>query len=372
MSSRIGGVVGLLILLAGGAGLYLFSRQAPGGEEGATEAPPTVVPVEVSQVQRMTLHDYLWTYGSVIPDPGLGGSAPAAVRVSSPIESVVTQVTCSPGDRVTKGQVLFSLYDRPAQLAVEQAEAAAKFAEENLLRQEKLNQVQATSAKLLLEAQQQLDAAQSALNQARLELEWHTVRAPFDGTVMAVETTVGQTVPQGGPLAFLTDLSRLMVQAGIPSPQASKLQAGQEVAIAADDSALGASETAASTSRVDYVDKHIDATNDTVSVFIGLPSDATLRPGQLVRVRITAAEYKDQLVVPNVSVVTTPEGQTVVAIVQADEAVPIPVQRGVREGDYVAVEGSGIEPGMDVVTVGAYGLPGRTKIRIMDQQPAAE
>jgi membrane fusion protein (multidrug efflux system) len=371
MSNKLSGLLGLLILLAGGAGLYLFSRQAPGGEEEAEEAAATVVPVQVGQIQRMTLHDYLWTYGSVIANPGIADTAPAAARVSSPRESIVTQVHCAVGDQVKQGQVLFSLYERLASLTVEQAEQTLRFAEENFRRQAKLQQVQGTSAKLYLEAQQQFDDARNALSRARAELEMLKVTAPFDGTIMAVDTTVGETVAQGGALAQLTDLTRLMVKAGVPAPQAEKLRVGQGAEIEVGTSTASPEPRAATqTGRLDFIDRWIDPNDNTVSVLIGLPPDTSLRPGQFVRVRITAAEYRDRLAVPNESVVTTPEGQTVVAIVQGDEAVPTPVTRGVREGDWVEVEGAGLEAGMDVVTVGAYGLPGRTKIRVMEQQPA--
>ncbi len=366
MNNRLGGLLGLFILLAGGAGLYVVSRQAPGGQEEAEEAAATVVPVEVGQIRRMTLHDYLRVYGSVTPNPGIAGVAPAVVRVSSPLDGVVTEVHCTAGQKVKKGQVLFALYDRPAKLAVDQAEKTLKFAEENLQRQDKLRQVQGTSTKLYLEAQQQLDSARSALGRAQAELELLTVVAPFDATVVEVYAAAGEVVGQAGGLAQLTDLTRLVVRADVPTPQAEKLQAGQQVQIEAGVSTASSHPQAiTSAARLDYIDCRVDPDNDTVPVLIGLPEDTILRPGQFVQVRITVAEYGSQLVAPNESVVTTPEGQAVLAIVQGDEAIPTPVKRGVREGDWVGVSGEGIKAGMNVVTVGAYGLPGRTRIRVI-------
>lgn len=373
MKNRIGGLLGLFILCAGGVGLYVLSQQTSGSEGQAEETIATVVPVELGQIQRMTLHDYLWAYGAVVPNPGVDGRVPAAARISAPQEGIVTQVCCTAGDQVKKGQVLFTLYDRLAKLAVEQAGKTLKFAEENFQRQEKLQQVQGTSAKLYLEAQQQFDEARNAFDRAQVELEMLKVVAPFDGTVMAVGTTVGETVAQGGVLAQLADLTRLMVNAGIPALQADKLQAGQSAEIEADAWKASAESPASTlTGRVDYIDRRVDPNDDTVSVLIGLPSDTNLRPGQFVRVRITTAEYSDRLAAPNIGVVTTPEGQTVLAVVQGDEAIPTLIRRGVREGDWVEVEARGLEPGMNIVTVGAYGLPGRTKIRVMDPQQAAE
>jgi membrane fusion protein (multidrug efflux system) len=163
-------------------------------------------------------------------------------------------------------------------------------------------------------------------------------------------------------------MTRLVVKAGVPTPQAHKLQVGQQVQIEVSESP-GASDSppAVLAGRVDYIDCRADPNNDTVPVLIGLPADTSLCPGRFVRVRITVGEYGDRLAVPVESVVTTPEGQTVLALVQGDEAVLTPVKRGVREGDWLEVTGPGLEPGMTVVTMGAYGLPGRTKIRVMGQ-----
>lgn len=368
MSNRLSGLLGLLILFVGGAGLYVLSRQAPGVEEGAEPAIETIVPVEVTQIRRQTLHDYLWVYGSVIPNPGVAGVAPAGVSIRSPQDGIVTEVHCAAGQQVTKGEVLFALDDRLAKAAVDQAQKALVFAEENERRQDHLRQIDGTSAKLYLEAQQQLGSARNALGRAEVELEMLKVVAPFDGTIVDLYATAGETVGQADVLARLTDLSRLVVKAGVPTPQADKLQPGQQAQIEAGGSTVSSDAPAVSlTGRVDYIDCWADPNNDTVPVLIGLPADTSLRPGRFVRVRITVAEYGDRLAVPDESVVTTPEGQTVLVIVQGDEAVPTPVRRGVREGDWVEVGGQGLEPGMTVVTVGAYGLPGRTKIRVMGQ-----
>jgi RND family efflux transporter MFP subunit len=368
MKNRLGGFLGLFILCVGGAGLYVLSQQPRGGEEEAEEAVETVVPVETGQIQQMTLHDYLRAYGTVVPNPGVAGVAPAGVRVNSPLDGIVTEVDCAVGQQVKKGQVLFALYDRPARLAVEQAEKTLTFAEENFQRQDKLRQVQGTSAKLYLEARQQLDDARNALGRAQAELELLKVTAPFDATVVEVFATAGEAVSQSDALARLTDLTRLVVRADIPTPQADKLRAGQPAEIEAAASTAPADPQAEMvTANVDYIDCRVDPNNDTVAVLIGLPADTRLRPGQLVSVRITVAEYSDRLAVPDESIVTTPEGQTVLAVVQGDEAIPTPVTRGVREGNWVQIDGEGLAPGMHIVTVGAYGLPGKTRIRVIGQ-----
>jgi hypothetical protein len=102
MSNRLGTSIGLLILLAGAAGVYVLFREGPAVEEEAEQEVQTVVPVKVAQIRRMTLHDYLRAYGSLVANPGGGDAAPASVRINSPLDGMVTEVHCVAGQEVKK------------------------------------------------------------------------------------------------------------------------------------------------------------------------------------------------------------------------------------------------------------------------------
>ena len=97
-----------------------------------------------------------------------------------------------------KGEILFALYDEPAKLAVEQAQKAVTFTLANFERQENLQKVQGTSAKLYLEAQQQLDNARNDLARGQAQLQLHKVMAPFDGRIMDVRARAGEAVAHTG------------------------------------------------------------------------------------------------------------------------------------------------------------------------------
>jgi len=63
--------------------------------------------------------------------------------------------------------------------------------------------------------------------------------------------------------------------------------------------------------------------------------------------------------------VTGDSGQSVIALVNGDAAAQTPVQVGLREDGWVEVAGTGLKDGASVVTLGAYGLPKTTKIRVL-------
>jgi RND family efflux transporter MFP subunit len=272
------------------------------------------------------------------------------------------------GQQVKSGEVLFAMYDRPAKLAVKQTQMAVTFAEQQLERQKKLQQVEGTSARLVEEAKQRLDSAANELSRAKVELTLLKVKAPLDGTIAKVRTRAGESVSQGDMLAELVNLKQLLIKADIPSREVGRLAVGQRVEI--DLGAPAAADRAnVLVSRLDYIDFQVEPSTDTVTVLAKLPSGAEARPGQFVRVRIAVDERRDRLAAPAESVVTNADGETVIAEVRGDEAILVPVTRGIDEEGWVEVEGPGLKPDLTVVTRGAYGLPDKTKIRIIDRQP---
>jgi multidrug efflux pump subunit AcrA (membrane-fusion protein) len=77
-------------------------------------------------------------------------------------------------------------------------------------------------------------------------------------------------------------------------------------------------------------------------------------------------ERVGRLAVPRDSVVKADEGQ-VIYVVEGDKAKQKAVKVGVHAGNLVEVEGDGLKEGDAIVTVGAYGLPKETKIKVIGQ-----
>jgi multidrug efflux pump subunit AcrA (membrane-fusion protein) len=82
-----------------------------------------------------------------------------------------------------------------------------------------------------------------------------------------------------------------------------------------------------------------------------------------VRTRITTEELHDRLAVPRESVVKA-DDLRVIYVVEGDKAVQTQVKTGLRDGDLVEVEAEGLNEGDTIVTVGAYGLPKESKVKI--------
>ncbi len=337
---RIVIVVVCLAVVAGLVWLVGFKRA---NSDEAEQKPETEVPVQVGKITRVTLHGYVTAYGTVEPEPA--GERPAAsTRVVASVAGVVTEVKCVQGQHVEKGAVLFQLDPRAADVAVE-------FAEKTVERERKLLQIEGTSQRALQDAEQQLAAARA--QRALLQ-----VQSPLTGTVVRVSVKPGEAADLTTPLAEVIDLDRLVVKTAIPASEAGELKPGQEAQVSSQPAVSGT---------LSFISPAVDTNNGTVLAWARLPAGSGLRPGQFVPLRIVTEVQTNCLAAPEASVVTDIHGHSVISLVSGDEAAQTPVQTGLRENGWVEVKGSGLKEGDSVVTVGAYGLPEKTKIRVVSQ-----
>jgi membrane fusion protein (multidrug efflux system) len=295
----------------------------------ADEKVVTVVAVQTGKITSATLHGYVQGYGTIEPAPATADLPAADAQLAAPSAGIVAKVNVVEGQQVAKGDVLVDLSSPAAVAEVE--------------RQKKLYEQQNTSLKNLQDAQAQLDLMR--------------VTAPLSGTVVRVNVKPGQAADLTTIVAEVMDLNRLAVSAEIPSAEANDLKAGNPLEVLGEHPAEA---------ELSFVSPNVNKDNDTVLVRALLPKDSGLRPGQFVSLRIVMAVHTNCLAVPVESVVTDESGKSVIALVKGDEETQMPVQTGLRENGLVEVSAPEIKEGEVVVTVGAYGLPEKTKISIQN------
>jgi RND family efflux transporter MFP subunit len=340
------------------------------GASAADETPadrPAEVSVTVASIVRTTLHGYVTGWGKVDPESATAGHPPASAAIGAPVAGLITAIQCAEGERVRQGATLFRLDSRIADVAVERAQQAVRFAESLVQRQEQLGPGQATSQKAYQDAKQQLIAAQNELNSAEVQRRLLDVKAPIDGTVMRINAKLGDAIDPSTVLAELIDLNRLVVNAAVRSVDARQVKREQRVEVspgAAPGAPSGDTAAQSVAATVEYIGSQVDSATDTMLVRARVPMSSGLRPGQFVNARILTDERRDQLAVPVDSVVRGPEGPEI-ALVQGDTAIRTRVTTGLREGGLMQVQGDGVREGMSVVVRGAYGLLPKTRIKVI-------
>jgi membrane fusion protein (multidrug efflux system) len=295
----------------------------------ADEKIVTEVAVQTGKITSATLHGYVQGYGMIEPAPATTNQPAASAQLAAPSAGVVTKVNVVEGQHVERGDVLVELNSQATEAEVE--------------RQEKLYAQQNTSLKNLQDAEAQLAMLQ--------------ITAPLSGTVARVNVKPGQAVDLTTVAVEVMDLNRLAVSTEIPSAEAKDLNPGNPIEV------LTAPPV---TAELLFVSPNVNKDNDTVLIRALLPKDSGLRPGQFVSLRIVTAVHTNCLAVPAESVATDDNGKSVIALVKNDEATQMQVQTGLHENGLVEVEAPELKEGDIVVTVGAYGLPEKTKIRVQN------
>jgi membrane fusion protein, multidrug efflux system len=83
-------------------------------------------------------------------------------------------------------------------------------------------------------AQARVDMAKAAVQQAELNLQYGTIRAPISGIVSRKSVEVGQIVQPGQPLFAIVPLTEIWVMANFKETQLNRIKPGQPVTVEVD------------------------------------------------------------------------------------------------------------------------------------------
>jgi multidrug efflux system membrane fusion protein len=183
---------------------------------GAAATPRVQVRAQVAEPVTRTISVY-------------GRTAPARkVEIKAETSGRVTALGIARGEPATAGQPLvkLDLRDRAARLA--QARAGVNEQQAAFAAQQELKPQGYVSDTQLAETRAKLEAAKAELTRAELDLDYMTVRAPFNGTVQERAVEVGDYVRAGDPVATYVDNTRLIVTGSIAEQDAGFVRIGNK------------------------------------------------------------------------------------------------------------------------------------------------
>lgn len=339
------------------------------GKAGGGRQPP--VAVTVARVVQQSVPVRIQAVGSA--------EAYATVAIKARVDGQIVDVRFREGQEVRAGSVLFNLDPRPFEAALQQAEAnhqrdlaqlaQAKRQEDRyleLLQKNFVSKEAYAQYKTAAEtAQAAVFASKAALENARLQLEYATIRAPIDGYTGRIQIQKGNLVKANDATALvvLNQVHPINVSFAVPEqilPSVRKQMAGGSLQVEATppDAAKPA------VGKLVFVDNAVDTTTGTIKLKAVFENrEDALWPGQFVTVWLKLLEDKNALTVPSRAVQTGPNGQYVF-VVKSDMSVevrPVTVQRS--EGD-LAVIATGLAKGEQVVTQGQLRLTPGAKVLI--------
>ena len=299
-----------------------------------------------------------------------------SVEVRPRVSGAIQSVDFRDGQRVTKGQLLFSIDPRPydAQLARSRADragarAALANADAELRRAQSLADSQLVSkAQLELRAAAQLQAAaglaaaEAAVQTSELNLSFTHITAPLTGrasyrrlapgNLVVADTTLLTTIVTEDPIRFVFD-----------APETAVLRYRREAAGAQNspvDIRLQDETDYRWKGHIDFLDNALDRGSGTIRGRAVLANPAGLiAPGMFGQMRLFASKPFDALLVPDQSVVTDQTRQ-VVYVVDAEGVVAQPVVQPGRLIDGLRVIRTGVAADDRVIVSGVQrARPGR-------------
>lgn len=348
--------------------------------------PPTVTVTPVGQEDVMVMNTWVGL---------LNGYRNADIRAQ--VTGYLTTQDYKEGSLVKKGDVLFTIDKRPFEAALAQAQAdyakavaAAQLAQITLDRQTQLYRTKVISQQEYDTAYENAQAgvasvaaAQANVDTAKLNLNYCTITAPFDGIAGVAQAQIGDLVGPAGTATVLTQLSQvnpIKVNFSITEEQylqayalIQRLQATPQDQLKSRLELTLADGTVYShKGRFDFVNRQVNASTGTIQITALFPNDdELLRPGLFARITAPVDELQDALVVPQASTVEL-QGNYLVIVLGEDNVVkPVPVKLGPTKGQLQVVTGP-LKVGEKVVVGGVEKMRPGMKVNPEPYVPPAE
>ena len=373
-------MIGLLLVVLVGAGLVTYFVTDGGAREGKSAAKgkgAPAIPVTVARVQQQTIPVRLHAIGNVEPY--------STVALKARVGGQILEVNFREGQPVKKGEVLFRIDPRPFEAALRQAEANAlrdraardqarsqekryqELLDKNFISKEAYAQIRTNAAT----AEATAKASQAALENARLALEYCTIRSPLEGYVGRVLLQAGNIVraDDTNPLVVINQVRPIYVNFGIPEqflPEVRKHMAGGPLAAEVQPPDP---QQAAPRGTLVFVDNAVDPSTGTIRLRAQFDNtESALWPGQFVNVSLRLYEQVDAIVIPATAVQTGPEGQYVYVVGEdmTADVRRVTVQR--TEGER-AIVAKGLAKDERVVTRGQLRLGPKVRVQIAKPEP---
>jgi membrane fusion protein, multidrug efflux system len=360
MKSRI--FVGILLTAALAAASGCSKQQAPGGAGGAPQMPPTLVTVAVAKGATVPLY---------LDEIGKSGAF-ESVTVMPQVAGRITERNFEDGADLKKGQILFVIDPRPFQAQLDaavaqqaQAKAALDLAQSQMKMYESLNDPRAVSQmdyetkKNAVEVgQAQVQAAEAAVENAKLSLDYCTIRSPIDGRAGARLVDVGNIV-QANTTALLS-IQRVdpiyadftVTEQDLPRVRQQMSRGALKALVRIPSDAPDAARAGALT----FLDNAVQNATGTINLRATVANaDHHFWPGEFVNVRLVLATETNAVLIPNQATQISQRGPFVY-VVHADNTAELrPVTLGQRQGDDVVVS-SGVAAGERVVLTGQLAI----------------
>jgi membrane fusion protein, multidrug efflux system len=329
------------------------------------------VPVTVAPVIQKDVPLELDTFGRA--------QSKASVTIKAQVAQVIQAVHFQEGQKIARGDLLFTLDSRPYEVALAHARAAlardkvlsddaqlevrrdAELLAKKILAQEDYDKAK-SAANALAET---LKADQAAIDAAQIDVDNCRIASPIEGRAGKVLVHAGNLVTAKDiPLVMINQIKPIDVFFSLPQAQLDRVRAYQSKADLAVEATLPGEPERPEKGSLAFIDNRIDPSNGTIEIGATFPNpDERLWPGRYVLVHLMLTVQRNAIVAPLRAIETGSSGQYVFVVKQGQTAELRTVKMARTVGDDAVIE-AGLQAGEQVVTDGQLQLEDGTKVEI--------
>lgn len=324
------------------------------GERGAAGAPVTV-----SAAVQKDMPVVLKAIGTVEPYN--------TVEVRARIAGEITRIAFKEGQDVARQDLLFTLDPRSYQAALAGAladlardKARLKSAQEDVRRYAELVAKDYVTSQAYDQMVANADALaatvaadEAAVQSARVNLDYCTVRAPLAGRTGNLFVKLGNVIKANEQTVFtINQIMPIYVSFAVPEEYLAEIRRYAAEGILAVEAAFRNQNEHKFSGELAFINNMVDGSTGTILLKASFPnSDKALWPGQFVNVSLKLATSRSAVVVPSQAVQRGQQGQYVF-VVKPDMTVESRSVQPGQELDGEMVIRQGLEAGEQVVTDG--------------------
>jgi multidrug efflux system membrane fusion protein len=373
-NSKRGFIVGgiAVLVLAGLVVGFRGGKKAP----PSFERPPAAVTLAVATARDVPV--YLDEIGKTV--------AREMVTVSPQVTGRLVEIHFTDGGDVRKGDLLFTIDPRPfqAQLDATLATLAQQKAELDLARTQYKRYADLVVTKAVSQAEYdirknavavdeaQVKQAEAAVETARLNLQYCTIRSPIDGRAGRRLVDIGNVVEANKtPLLTIQKIDPIYADFTVNQNELTAVQENMRRGTLKVEVRLQDEDDKPLPGQLTFLDNAVADATGTVQLRATVDNhDRRLWPGRLVKVRLVLSTLKSAVLVPSVAPQMSAKGQFVYVVKDDSTAELRLVKTGQPQGDLVVIE-EGVKPGEKVVVNGQLGVTPGGKVRDASAAPAA-
>ncbi|HXS19236.1 MAG TPA: efflux RND transporter periplasmic adaptor subunit, partial [Polyangiaceae bacterium] len=282
--------------------------------------------------------------------------AERGVTISNDSPGIVTKLNFDSGDKVTSGAVLLELETQVERAQLASTEARLELAETTLRRTTALRAHGVSTDAEVESANAELKRLHADVGALRAQIDRKVVRAPFGGEIGIRRVNLGQYLAPGSAITTLQSEKEDYVDFALPQEFLAEIRVGLPVRLVVKQAKLDLEGVIAA------VDPSVDERTRSVTVRAStVDPERRLRPGMFVNVSVLLDKTRKVITVPTTAVLYAAYGDSVFVVEAESKTSPRQVGRqqfvrlGETRGDFVEIE-KGLTGGETVVSAGAFKL----------------